>query len=52
MMHAFMTALPGALARRDKPEAEIRAEAQQKGSSRADEDLEVYRNASLSPRTL
>ena len=44
MMHAFMTALPGALARRNKPESEIRAEAKKKSLSQADEDLEVYRN--------
>jgi pimeloyl-ACP methyl ester carboxylesterase len=44
MIHAFMTALPGALARHNKPEAEIRAEAKQKGMSQADEDMEVYRN--------
>lgn len=44
MLHAFMTALPGGLARRNKPEAEIRAEAKQKGLSQADEDMEVYRN--------
>ncbi len=44
MIHAFMTALPNALARRNKPEAEIRAEAKQKGLSPADEDMEVYRN--------
>ena len=29
MLHAFMTALPGALARSNKPEADIRAEAKQ-----------------------
>ncbi len=44
MLHAFVTSLPGAMARHDKPEAEIRAEAKQKGLSKADEDLEVYRN--------
>ena len=44
MIHAFVTALPNALARRNKPEAEIRAEAKQKGLSQADEDMEVYRN--------
>jgi pimeloyl-ACP methyl ester carboxylesterase len=44
MIHAFMTALPNALARRHKPEAEIRAEAQQKKLSQFDEDMEVYRN--------
>ena len=44
MIHAFMTALPNALARRSKPESEIRAEAKQKGLSQADEDREVYRN--------
>jgi pimeloyl-ACP methyl ester carboxylesterase len=44
MLHAFMTALPGALARRNKPEAEIRAEAREKSLSQADEDMEVYRN--------
>jgi len=44
MIHAFMTALPGALARRKRPEAEIRAEAKQKGLSPSDEDIEVYRH--------
>ncbi|MSP40412.1 MAG: alpha/beta hydrolase [Deltaproteobacteria bacterium] len=52
MLHAFMTALPGALARRNKPEAEIRAEAQQKGMSQADEDMEVYRNHHFSAQAL
>ena len=44
MIHAFMTALPNALARSTKPEAEIRADAKQKGMSQAEEDMEVYRN--------
>ena len=44
MIHAFVTALPGALARRHRPEAEIRAEAGEKGLSQSDQDLEVYRN--------
>jgi pimeloyl-ACP methyl ester carboxylesterase len=44
MIHAFMTALPNAVARRNKPEVEIRAEAKQKNLSQADEDMEVYRN--------
>ena len=44
MIHAFMTALPNALARRNKPEADIRAEVKQKGLSKAEEDMEVYRN--------
>jgi hypothetical protein len=35
MLHAFVTSLPGSLARRNKPEAEIRAEARQKGLSKA-----------------
>jgi pimeloyl-ACP methyl ester carboxylesterase len=52
MIHAFMTALPGALARRNKPEAEIRAEAQQKGLSKADEDMEVYRHHHFSADAL
>ena len=52
MIHAFMTALPGALARRAKPEAEIRAEAKQKGLSQADEDMEVYRNHHFSAHAL
>ena len=33
-----------ALARSNKPETEIRAEAKQKNLSKADEDMEVYRN--------
>lgn len=52
MLHAFMTALPGALARRNKPEADIRAEAKQKGLSLADEDMEVYRNHHFSAHAL
>jgi len=44
MIHAFMTALPNALARSNKPEAEIRAEAKHKGLSQAEQDMEVYRN--------
>jgi len=44
MIHAFMTALPNALARQNRPEAEIRAEAKQKGLSQAGEDMEVYRH--------
>ena len=52
MLHAFMTALPGALARRNKPEAEIRAEAKQKGLSQSDEDMEVYRNHHFSADAL
>ena len=52
MLHAFMTALPGALARRNKPEAEIRAEARQKGLSQSDEDMEVYRNHHFSADAL
>ncbi len=52
MLHAFMTAMPGALARRNKPEAEIRAEARQKGLSQSDEDMEVYRNHHFSTDAL
>jgi pimeloyl-ACP methyl ester carboxylesterase len=52
MVHAFVTALPGALARRNRPEAEIRAEAKQKGLSQIDEDLEVYRNHHFSADAL
>jgi len=52
MIHAFMTSLPGALARRAKPETEIRAEAQQKGLSKADENLEVYKAHHFSPHAL
>jgi pimeloyl-ACP methyl ester carboxylesterase len=52
MIHAFMTSLPGALARSAKPEAEIRAEAQQKGLSKADENLEVYKAHHFSPHAL
>lgn len=52
MIHAFMTALPNALARRHKPEAEIRAEAKQKNMSKADEDMEVYRNHHFSAEAL
>ena len=48
MLHAFVTALPGALARLTRPEAEIRAEARQKGLSQADENMEVYRNRHFS----
>ena len=52
MIHAFVTSLPGALARRNKPEAEIRAEAKQKGLSKADENLEVYKAHHFSPHAL
>ncbi len=52
MLHAFMTALPGALARCNKPETEIRAEAKQKGLSQTDEDMEVYRNHHFSAQAL
>jgi pimeloyl-ACP methyl ester carboxylesterase len=52
MIHAFVTSLPGALARRAKPEAEIRAEARQKGLSKADEDMEVYKAHHFSPHAL
>jgi pimeloyl-ACP methyl ester carboxylesterase len=52
MLHAFMTALPGALARLDKPEANIRAEAEQRGLSQAEQDLEVYRNRHFSAHAL
>lgn len=52
MLHAFMTALPNALARRHKPEAEIRAETKQKGMSKADEEMEVYRNHHFSADAL
>ncbi len=38
--------------RRNKPEAEIRAEARQKGLSKSDEDLEVYRNHHFSANAL
>jgi pimeloyl-ACP methyl ester carboxylesterase len=52
MLHAFVTSLPGGLARRHKPESEIRAEARQKGLSKTDEDLEVYRNHHFSADAL
>lgn len=52
MIHAFMTALPGALARRNRPEAEIRADAKQKNLSSADEDMEVYRHHHFSAHAL
>ena len=52
MIHAFMTALPNALARRSKPEGDIRAEAKQKGLSLADEDMEVYRNHNFAAHAL
>ena len=48
MIHAFTTALPGALARLEKPEVEIRAEARRSGLSQSDENLEVYRNRHFS----
>jgi pimeloyl-ACP methyl ester carboxylesterase len=52
MLHAFVTSLPRALDRRSKPEAEIRAEARQKGLSNTEEDLEVYRNHHFSAEAL
>jgi pimeloyl-ACP methyl ester carboxylesterase len=52
MIHAFMTSLPGALVRRNRPETEIRTEAQQKGLSKADADMEVYKAHHFSPHAL
>ena len=52
MIHAFMTALPGALARRNRAEADIRAEARQKKLSSSDEDMEVYRHHHFSANAL
>jgi hypothetical protein len=49
MIHAFVTSLPGALVRRNRPETEIRAEAQQKGLSKADADMEVYKGITSHP---
>lgn len=52
MLHAFVTSLPGALGRRNKPEAEIRAEARREGLSQTAEDFEVYRNHHFSAEAL
>ena len=52
MQHAFVTALPGALARLARPEEEIRAEARERGLSPEQEDWEVYRNRHFSPHAL
>jgi pimeloyl-ACP methyl ester carboxylesterase len=52
MLHAFVTALPGALARKNRPETEIRAEARQKSMPQADEDMEVYRHHHFSAQAL
>jgi len=49
MLHAFVTALPQSLARHNRPEAEIRADARKRGLSKADEDMEVYRAHHFSP---
>ena len=52
MIHAFVTALPQALARRNRPEAEIRAEGQQNGLTQEQIDQEVYRHHHFSPQAL
>ena len=52
MQHAFVTALPGGLARLSRPEAEIRAEARERGLSPEQEDWEVYRNRHFSAHAL
>jgi len=44
MIDAFVTSLPRGLARLDRPEAEIRAEAQARGLDAAATDAEVYRH--------
>lgn len=44
MINAFVTSLPQALERRDRPEATIRADAQARGLSPAEIDREVYRH--------
>ena len=52
MQHAFVTALPGGLARLERPEDEIRAEARERGLSPEQEDWEVYRNRHFSAHAL
>lgn len=52
MLNVFVTGLPSALARRDRPEVEIRAEAKQRGLSKADEEVEVYRQHHFSPHAV
>lgn len=49
MQHAFVTALPSALARLKQPEADIRSEARDRGLSPEQADWEVYRNHHFSP---
>lgn len=44
MMNAFVTSLPAALARLDRPEAAIRADAQARGLDAAAIDVEVFRH--------
>lgn len=44
MLHAFVTSLPGSVARRTRPEAEIRADADKRGLSEKQQDAEVYRS--------
>ncbi len=44
LINAFVTSLPQALARHARPEAEIRAEAQQRGLTPEETDQEVYRH--------
>lgn len=52
MVNAFVTSLPQGLARRERPEAEIRAEAEQRGLSTVEADAEVYRHHHFSPHAI
>lgn len=52
MVNAFVTSLAQAMARHNRPEAEIRADAQKRGLSKADEDVEVYRHHHFSPHAV
>jgi pimeloyl-ACP methyl ester carboxylesterase len=52
MINAFVTSLPQGLARRNRPEAEIRADAEQRGLAPEQIDAEVYRHHHFSPHAL
>lgn len=52
MMYAFVTGLPQGLARHDRPEADIRAEGQQRGLTPEQIDQDVYRHHHFSPHAL
>jgi pimeloyl-ACP methyl ester carboxylesterase len=52
MINAFVTSLPQGLARHNRPEAEIRADGQERGLTPEQIDQEVYRHHHFSPHAL